>query len=355
MPRVRLSRALSDLPVTARDIVLRMTREVVPTLRELIRAWNDWIADGSPGAVTVRLDGVDVGQREVIHIHTGTGITPSVVDDSTNAEVDVTFDYSGSVYTDAAAQDAVGSILVDSTTIDFTYVSATSITAVREALTGAVKASKNSNATIFGDLAARSLLGVAGGITATPAAISASASSDAVMRNSGTTIGWGTVATGGIASSAVTNAKLANMAAGTIKLRALGSGTGAPVDGTLTQSLAIITEPGTFATSDAAGAVITLDGDGRLLWQMTDAVDGNYEFALDSVTDGMHGRLVVEIDSGGPYASCSVTADSRTVLWCGGSGPSWSASTVYWIDWVAASANGNAYLLLEYCEASLGV
>ena len=54
-------------------------------------------------------------------------------------------------YTDELAQDAVGNILTDSTSIDLIYDdSGNTISAQREALTGAITASKNSNTTSLG-------------------------------------------------------------------------------------------------------------------------------------------------------------------------------------------------------------
>jgi len=80
------------------------------------------------------------------------------------------------------------------------------------------------------DSGALSVIGRSANSSGDPADISASAASGAVLRESGSTLGFGTVATAGIANSAVTNAKLANMAEGTIKGRMLGEGTGAPQD-----------------------------------------------------------------------------------------------------------------------------
>jgi len=51
-----------------------------------------------------------------------------------------------------------------------------------------------------------------------------------VLRRSGTTLAFGTVATAGIGDDQVTNAKAANMSAATIKGRASGAGTGDPTD-----------------------------------------------------------------------------------------------------------------------------
>ena len=62
-------------------------------------------------------------------------------------------------------------------------------------------------------------------------------------------------ATGTIANDAVTNAKLANMAAGTIKGRAVGAGTGDPTDLTADQASTILdaaTDP--FVRTSGLGA-----------------------------------------------------------------------------------------------------
>jgi hypothetical protein len=88
--------------------------------------------------------------------------------------------------------------------------------------------------------AALSVYGRSANSSGDPADITASAASDAVLRESGSTVGFGTIATGGIANDAVTNAKLANMAARTIKGRADGAGSGDPTDLTGAQVGAII-------------------------------------------------------------------------------------------------------------------
>jgi hypothetical protein len=61
------------------------------------------------------------------------------------------------------------------------------------------------------DSAALSVIGRSANTTGDPADISGSASSDAVLRISGTTLGFGTVATAGIANDAVTYAKIQNV------------------------------------------------------------------------------------------------------------------------------------------------
>lgn len=63
--------------------------------------------------------------------------------------------------------------------------------------------------------AALSVIGRSANSTGVPADISCSAGSDAVLRESGSTLGCGTIATAGIANNAVTLAKLATQAANT--------------------------------------------------------------------------------------------------------------------------------------------
>lgn len=78
------------------------------------------------------------------------------------------------------------------------------------------------------DSAALSVIGRASNTSGDPADIAAGTDGH-VLRRSGTTLGFGTVATAGIADAAVTNAKQANMAGGTIKGRQTGAA-GAPQD-----------------------------------------------------------------------------------------------------------------------------
>lgn len=105
------------------------------------------------------------------------------------------------------------------------------------------------NATIVNDAvtdaklrnsSALSVIGRSASTSGDPADIVGTADQILRVNSAGTTLGFGTLATGGLADAAVTNAKLADMAAATIKGRASGSGTGVPVDLTATQVATII-------------------------------------------------------------------------------------------------------------------
>lgn len=89
------------------------------------------------------------------------------------------------------------------------------------------------------NVAALSVIGRSANSSGVPAAISCVAASDAVLRESGSVLGCGTIATNGIANNAVTNAKLATMANATFKCRNT-AGTGNPEDCTATQATALL-------------------------------------------------------------------------------------------------------------------
>lgn len=86
---------------------------------------------------------------------------------------------------------------------------------------------------------ALSVLGRSDNSSGVPADIAA-ANDGEVLRRSGTTLGFGTIATAGIADAAVTNAKMASMAQSTIRGRAASAGTGVPVDLTATEVKTIL-------------------------------------------------------------------------------------------------------------------
>jgi hypothetical protein len=87
--------------------------------------------------------------------------------------------------------------------------------------------------------AALSVIGRSANSTGDPADIAA-ANDGEVLRRSGTTLGFGTIATAGITDAAVTLAKMANLAQSTIIGRAEGGGTGVPQALTPTQVVAIV-------------------------------------------------------------------------------------------------------------------
>lgn len=100
-------------------------------------------------------------------------------------------------------------------------------------LSGAANnAQYNANSVANGDIrqsAALSVIGRSANSLGNVADIAAVAASDGVMRESGSAIGFGQVATGGIADDAVTNAKIRNSAAVSVIGRSAGTG-GDPAD-----------------------------------------------------------------------------------------------------------------------------
>ena len=120
----------------------------------------------------------------------------------------------------------------------------------RAALTGDVTASAGSNTTAIADNAiantdirdsgALSVIGRSANSSGDPADISAVAASAAVLRESGSVLGFGTIATAGITDAAVTLAKMANLAQSTIIGRAAGAGTGVPTALTVAQVMSVL-------------------------------------------------------------------------------------------------------------------
>lgn len=125
-----------------------------------------------------------------------------------------------------------------------------------------------------------------------------------------------------IAANAVTNAKAAQMAAATIKLRALGAGTGDPIDGTGAQAGAIL-QPETFTWTAAhtfghqllLGTEQTDAGTGAVNVTLGNVIRLRFTSAAGNITLGTvsgcaEGRLlVVEFSGTGTH---TVTHDSAT-------------------------------------------
>lgn len=132
-----------------------------------------------------------------------------------------------------AAQDAVGTILTDSSIIDFTYNDgANTITAT---------VINNS----IGDAqlrqgAARSVIGVTGNATANVADIQGTADQVLRVNTAGTALAFGTVATGGIAAAAVTYAKIQDISATSRILGRKTAGAGSTEELTLSDALDFI-------------------------------------------------------------------------------------------------------------------
>lgn len=113
------------------------------------------------------------------------------------------------------------------------------------------------------DSGALSVIGRSANTTGDPADISAVAASGAVLRESGSVLGFGTVATAGIADDAVTNAKIRNSGALSVVGRSANS-TGDPADISATAaSGAVLRESGsvlgfgTIATAGIADGAVT--------------------------------------------------------------------------------------------------
>lgn len=121
--------------------------------------------------------------------------------------------------------------------------------------------------------------------------------------------------TAAVKSDAVTNAKLANMAEATFKLRAAGAGSGDPIDGTADQAATILdtaTDPpvrssvGAMVDDGNSGTSKTIDWDSKAWARHELTLTGNVTLTLSNPVDG--GCYVLLIKSG---------AGSFTVTWPG--------------------------------------
>ena len=147
------------------------------------------------------------------------------------------------------------------------------------------------------DSGALSVVGRSVNTVGDPADIAATAASDAVLRESGSTIGFGTIATGGIANDAVTDAKLRNSGALSVIGRSANSA-GDPADiATTAASDAVLREAGssigfgTIATGGIANNAVT---DAKLRQSSGLSVVGRSANTTGSVADivGADGQVL---------------------------------------------------------------
>ena len=146
---------------------------------------------------------------------------------------------------------------------------------------------------------ALSVIGRTANSTGDPTDIATTGGSNAVLRESGSLIGWGTVATGGIADDAVTNVKLRNSGALSVIGRSVNS-TGDPAD--------IVATATTDAVLREAGSTI---GFGTI------ATGGIADDAVTNVKLRNSGALSVigrSLNSLGDPADIAATATSDAVL-----------------------------------------
>lgn len=138
-----------------------------------------------------------------------------------------------------------------------------------------------------------------------------------VLRRSGTTLAFGTVATAGIADDAVSNAKLANMSAATVKGAVT---TGDPVDLTMTQLRSILAVSGTFIghqiLTTGTGSTYTPTAGTTEIWVECIGGGGGGGGAQFSSPNGAVGGG----GAGGSYAALLYTTAGKTFTYTVGGG-----------------------------------
>ncbi len=164
-------------------------------------------------------------------------------------------------------------------------------------ITGALTGVTQTLLNYLGSSTALSVLGRSANSSGVVAPIAASAASGAVLRESGSTIGFGTIATAGVADNAITNAKLRDGAALTVVGRSANS-SGDPGDiAAVAASDAVLRESGstlgfgTIATAGIANDAVTyakiqnVSATSRILGRKTAAAGDTEECTLSEILD----------------------------------------------------------------------
>ena len=209
------------------------------------------------------------------------------------------------------------------------------------------------------DSAALSVIGRAANSSGDPADIAA-ATDGHVLRRSGTTLGFGTVATAGITDDAVTNAKLANMATGTIKGRTTAL-TGDPEDLTATQATALLNAmvgdsgaggtkglaPAPAAGDAAAGKYLHADG----TWKAPASAGAVRYDASQSLSTGEKEQARSNIAAPPTPQTAAGVGQIVDVLTTAGNGFTLPAGGTW--QWAAFGYNGSAMILAVEVKAGI--
>jgi hypothetical protein len=186
---------------------------------------------------------------------------------------------------------------------------------IREALTGDITAAQNNNATAFRSFSALSVLARAANSSGVPTELSTTAGSDAVLRESGSALSFGTIATGGLADDSVTNAKLAEMAANTVKANAT-SATANPTDFAVSTNTVLGRVAGDIVSAQLVNAQIT-DGtiaNAKLADMTARTIKGRADGASTGAPTDLTGAQVGAILRFGNQVGDAVTTGSVATL-----------------------------------------
>lgn len=158
--------------------------------------------------------------------------------------------------------------------------------------------------TVLRDSSALSLIGRSANSSGDPADIAATATSGAVLRESGSTIGFGTVATAGIADDAITDVKLRNSAATSVIGRSANS-TGDPADIACTATNQFLWRNGTSVACATAASTNLSDTTSIVYDSGNESIAGNKDF-----TNGLFERG--RSTASGTYTTFTPTLSAST-------------------------------------------